>query len=200
MRTISVLLALFLIIGCNRDSGQPAKGEKGKPSAKKAPVLPDEPVDPLAAEISAMTPVEPVDPGKLEPFLPATLAGYGMEELASATIDFGESKRSFARRKYLNHGYYVIIDIHDAARIPNLYGDIAAAAGKSDETPEGHQKGVTIDGNPGCEKYDKLKLTGELSVMVAKRFIVTIESNYITAEALRKVYDGIDVKGLAALK
>ena len=196
MRTIAIFLGLVMLVGCNRDAGQPVKGGGTKEIAKTAP----EPVDPLTAEIDLMKPVEPVDPNALEAILPAKVAGYGVEELSSATTDFGEYKHSFARRKYVHGGYYMIIDIHDAARVPNLYADIAAGAGKSEETEEGHYKGVMIDGNPGFEKYDKLKQAGELSVMVARRYIVTVESNYITAETLRKIYDSIDVKKLAALK
>jgi hypothetical protein len=200
MRTISVLLALFLCVGCNRESAPPPKGEKSKEVAKKAIAPPEEPVDSLTAEIRAMTPIAPVDPAVLETFLPPTLGGYSVEELSSATTDFGEHKHSFARRKYDNNGYYLIIDIHDAARIPNLYSDIATRSKLDEDGLDGHHKGVTIDGNPGFEKYDKLNLSGELSVMVGKRYIVTIESNYIAPENLRKTYDGIDVKKLAALK
>src|SRR5438046_1704623 len=100
MRTTLVMLGLVLIIGCNREAGNPPNPpnkDGNKPVVKEQP---PEPVHPLVAELKGLTPVDPVDPAKLETLLPEKLPGYSMVEPSSATTDYGGLKYSFARKKY----------------------------------------------------------------------------------------------------
>lgn len=74
-------------------------------------------------------------------------------------------------------------------------------AGYEKETEDGFERSVNINGNPGWEKWDKGTKNGELSVVVAKRFLVQLEGRGIDdVNLLRTVLGQTDVKKLEGLK
>lgn len=74
----------------------------------------------------------------------------------------------------------------------------AVAAAFSQETTEGYNKGIKIGEDPGREEYKTAGKDGTLSVLVGKRFFVTIRGNNIEASELRQWWDRIDAQGLRA--
>jgi hypothetical protein len=75
------------------------------------------------------------------------------------------------------------------------------AAGYEKETEDGYEKSVTVGGNPGFEKWNSTSKDGELNLVVAKRFLVTIEGNNIAdARVLHDFAAKMDASKLAALK
>ena len=52
-------------------------------------------------------------------------------------------------------------------------------AGYERESSDGYEKSVNIGGNPGFERYNKANKDGELNIVFAKRFLVTVEGNNI---------------------
>jgi hypothetical protein len=75
------------------------------------------------------------------------------------------------------------------------------AAGYSRESSEGHEKGVTVDGHPGIEQWRISNNRGELTVAVAKRFLVTVEGSPLAdASALRAFTSAMNLGTLANLK
>ena len=75
------------------------------------------------------------------------------------------------------------------------------AAGYEKETADGFERSVMINDNPGWEKWDKDTRNGELSVVVAKRFLVQLEGRGLDdVKTLRTVLDQTDLKKLAGLK
>jgi hypothetical protein len=73
-------------------------------------------------------------------------------------------------------------------------------AGYERETDEGYEKAVTIDGNPGFEKWNTESKDGELNIVVAKRFLVTVEGRGIEdISVLHDVFSKLDTGKLAAL-
>ena len=74
-------------------------------------------------------------------------------------------------------------------------------AGYEKETQDGYEKSVTINGNPGWEKWDTGSKNGELSIVVNKRFLVQVEGHGVEdTKALKAVLDQTDLTKLAALK
>lgn len=74
-------------------------------------------------------------------------------------------------------------------------------AGYEKETQDGYEKSVTINGNPGWEKWDSGSKNGELSVVVNKRFLVQVEGHGVEdTKALKAVLDQTDLGKLASLK
>ena len=75
------------------------------------------------------------------------------------------------------------------------------AAGYEKETQDGYEKSVTVGGYPGWERWNKASKSGELNVVVEKRFLVQVEGNGIDdPKALHAVLDATDLKKLASLK
>jgi len=75
------------------------------------------------------------------------------------------------------------------------------AAGYEKETQDGYEKSVNIAGNPGWEKWDKTSRSGELNVVVGKRFLVQVEGHDLDdVKALHAVLEQTDLSKLASLK
>lgn len=75
------------------------------------------------------------------------------------------------------------------------------AAGYEKETQDGFERSVNVGGNPGWEKWDKTGKSGELNVVVGKRFLVQVEGRGVDdIKALHAVFDRIDLTKLASLK
>ena len=66
------------------------------------------------------------------------------------------------------------------------------------ETDTGSERTLEIDGNPAYEKYSNRngRITSELSVLVNKRFIVTLKGNGVDADDLAQVYEDFDTSSL----
>lgn len=73
-------------------------------------------------------------------------------------------------------------------------------AGYERETDSGYEKSVSIDGHPGFERWDSGSKDGELNVVVAERFLVTVEGQDIDdTSVLHDVFSRLDTSKLAAL-
>lgn len=74
-------------------------------------------------------------------------------------------------------------------------------AGYEKETQDGYERSVNINGNPGWERWDKSTKSGELNVVVNKRFLVQIEGRDIDdVKALHAVLEQTDLNKLASLQ
>ena len=74
-------------------------------------------------------------------------------------------------------------------------------AGYERETSEGYEKSVTIGGNPGFERYNTANKDGELNIVLAKRFLLTVEGDNITdTKVLHEFASKIDASKLESLK
>ena len=74
-------------------------------------------------------------------------------------------------------------------------------AGYEKETQDGYEKSTTIAGQPGYEKWNSEEKSGELTTMVGKRFLMSVEGRHLDdIKALRDVVSQIDLAKLAALK
>ncbi len=195
-------LALLLSAGCSRKE-KPTEGKELSKNpvtalgqiteaAKKA--------SEAAKEASEMKPVDPVSFNALLPLLPPAPAGWTAEEPRGETSSGMGFKVSDAERSYTKGDQRLHVKILDGAYNALIYAGVTMAAQFSHESTEGYEKGVTIDGNPGVEKWNKASKRGELSVIVGKRFLVEIDASPVEPDFVRTVYAGIDKGKLAALK
>lgn len=75
------------------------------------------------------------------------------------------------------------------------------AAGYSKESSDGYEKAVTVGGNPGFERWQQDSKSGELNVLVSKRFLVTIEGHDLAdTKVLNQFASAMDMGKLAGLK
>jgi hypothetical protein len=153
-----------------------------------------------AKEASEMKPVDPVGFNALLPLLPPAPAGFKAEEPRGETTAAMGFKISEAEQRYSKEDQSLHVKILDGAYNSFIYAGVTMAAQFSHESTEGYEKGVTINGNPGVEKWSKSSKRGELTIVVGKRFLVTIDASPVDSAYVRSIFGTIDVAKLAALK
>jgi len=97
----------------------------------------------------------------------------------------------------------VTAKITDTGRNQALVEPFAAAlAGDfTRETEHGYEKSIAIGDARGVERWDSGTKTGNLSIVVARRFVVEIDGSTIDSpKVLHDILDKIDLKKLADLK
>jgi type II secretory pathway pseudopilin PulG len=78
---------------------------------------------------------------------------------------------------------------------------MAMQMGYEKETTEGYEKSTQIRGQPGFEKWNSDRKDGEITMVVGKRFLVTVDADRIDdIQVLHDVVGRLDLDKLAALK
>jgi hypothetical protein len=74
------------------------------------------------------------------------------------------------------------------------------AAGYEKETDDGYEKSTVLNGHPGFEKWNDRRKSGELNLVVAKRFLVSLEGQRLTGMKQLQDFAGqVDFGKLAGL-
>ncbi len=205
-RTLVVLgaCALVLSVGCRKKEAPEAEGKELSKNPIAAFGQIQEAVkkaEQAAKESQEMKPVEPVHFSKLIELLPKAPSGWTADgDPKGETTNAMGFKVSMAEQSFSAEGKSLQVKITDGAFNAPLYTVITMAAQFARESTEGYEKGVTLDGNPGVEKWRKEGGDAELNVVVGKRFFVEIQGSGITPELVRKVWDSVDRAKLAGLK
>jgi len=153
-----------------------------------------------AKEASEMKPVDPVSFNALLPLLPAAPAGFTAEEPRGETTAAMGFKISEVERSYTKGDQHLHVKIVDGAYNAFIYAGVTMAAQFSRESTEGYEKGVTIDGSPGVEKWSKESRRGELTVVVGKRFLVSVDASPVEPDFVRTVFASVDRAKVTSLK
>ena len=145
-------------------------------------------------------PSEPVSFRDLQTAFP-TVSGWTMDkprgERMSAPVAFSQTET-----RYKNGDQTIEVKIVDSAFNQMLITPWAMflAAGYEKETDDGYEKSTTIAGNPGFEKWNDQRKDGELNIVVAKRFLVSVEGDRLTdMKQLQEFASKIDFAKLGAL-
>jgi hypothetical protein len=145
--------------------------------------------------------VQPVDFHELKAMLPASLPGMQRDEATGQSGEAMGMKGSSASAHYGDGASAGIrIEIADLGSLSGL----AALAGKFDpnmekETDTGYERTRRIDGQLVHERYDRRAKSGEVGVLVANRFSVTVDGSGVDAAALTAALKQIDLSSLAAI-
>jgi hypothetical protein len=146
-------------------------------------------------------PVDPVSFQQLQTALPDVAGwekGKPTGEKMTIPVPFSQTETT-----YTNGDAEVQVKIVDSAFSPLLAAPWAMfmAAGYEKETSDGYEKSVNVGGIPGFEKWNSDDKDGELNLVVAKRFLVTIEGNGIAnANVLHDFASKLDTGKLSGLK
>jgi hypothetical protein len=145
-------------------------------------------------------PSEPVSFRDLQTAFP-TVSGWTMDkpkgERMTAPVAFSQTET-----RYKNGDQAIEVKIVDSAFNQMLITPWAMflAAGYEKETDNGYEKSTTIAGNPGFEKWNDQRKDGELNIVVAKRFLVSVEGDRLTdMKQLQEFASKIDFAKLGAL-
>jgi hypothetical protein len=68
------------------------------------------------------------------------------------------------------------------------------------ESDQGFQKSVKVDGNPGLENWQKESQQADITLLVGKRYVLSIKTSNIPAEQVMKYVEALPLKKLAELK
>lgn len=203
MRILIAFALLAVLIGCGskKESEKVVEGEAISKNpvgfaAQMAKAGAD--LQSIQAELEKMKPVDAVSYTELLPFLPEPPSGWQGEKPKGQSNQMGDMKFSEAEREYTMGEKRMEVKITDWAFRQALYAPFFLMASFSQESTEGYNKGIKINDDPGREEYRNESKSGELSVLVGKRFLVTVKGNGIEAAELRQWWDRIDTKGLRA--
>jgi hypothetical protein len=142
--------------------------------------------------------IQPVDFHELKAMLPASLPGMQRSETSGQSGEAMGVKGSSATGRYSDGANATIsIEIADLGSLSGL----AALAGKFDpsmekETATGYERTTKANGQLVHERYDDRARSGEVGVMVANRFSVTVEGSGVDPGALK----AIDLASLATMR
>lgn len=146
-------------------------------------------------------PVEPIAFQTLQAHLPK-VSGWEMKEPEGERMTMPVPFSQIETR-YTKGGSRVDVKIVDTGFAQLLVApwSMMLASGYSRETSRGYEKATTVGGNPAIEKWNKDRKNGELDVLIAKRFMVTIEGRDIDdMKLLQDFASNFDFNAIAALK
>jgi hypothetical protein len=133
----------------------------------------------------------------LQDYLPEPLAGWNAKEATSQTAGaamFGGGLS--AERKYTKDKSYVTISI--MADSPVLQGMMGLFTNPMFATSDGG-KLERINRQKAIVKYNKEAQSGDIKIVVAKRFMVTIEGRKVSREDLVAYAKGINYKKMSKM-
>ena len=193
---IRLAVAVLLIVGCK--SAEQKQAEEALKQLAAAGTA-------VAAGLGgAAKAKEPVDFRELQGLLPENLPGMNRTNTGGEKAGAMGFIMSNAEARYEGeNGARITIKITDIGAVA---GVAALAAwgwtlGEIDkETSSGYERTTTVKGNKGYEKYDRDGKYGELSLMVAGRFIVEVDGNDVTVDAIKEALDKVDLGKLEQMR
>ena len=145
-----------------------------------------------------------VDFSKLIPLMPEPPAGWSAEKAEGSTTDAGDVNLTTVHRDYTKgtaeNAPVTSISILDTASSPELAQASTAGWNVTNTSTEGYTKSTTIDGNPGFEAFENDGKHGTLWLMIAKRYLLQIETREQDSKDLQEWLKRIDLKKLAEVK
>jgi len=145
-----------------------------------------------------------VDFKKLLPVLPEPPAGWVSDPAEGSTDDLGETQITTVHRDYSKGDGENVpttsISILDSVASPEYLESTIAAWNSDTADADGYTKSLTIEGMPGFETYENDGKHGSLWLVVAKRYILQIETTAQEPGELQEWLKRIDLKKLAEIK
>jgi hypothetical protein len=144
--------------------------------------------------------VQPVDFHKLKDMLPESLPGMQRKEAEGQSGEAMGLKGSSATARYSDAANgSITIEIADVASLSGLAG----LANKFDpnmekETDTGYERTRRVDGQLVHERYDRRSRSGEVGILLADRFAITVRGNGVDPEALTSALKQVDLTRLAS--
>ncbi|RYC68740.1 transposase [Spirosoma sordidisoli] len=197
---LAVLVLAVSLTGCGN------KEEEKKDEASVSAMGTMDAMKEMAAQAEEMGkngPVETVDFRSLKELLPEEADGLTRKEATGEKNGAAGFTVSTANGKYANSDESETIEISlvDGGGSAMMMGLAAWSMIEVDkETENGYEKTSTMGGNKTYEKYDNADKSGEIAMLVNKRFIVTAKGRGVSMEKLKATLDDVDLAKLASLK
>ena len=156
-----------------------------------------------AEEMSKKGPVKTVDFRSLKELLPAEVDGLTRKEASGEKNGAAGFTISTATGKYANAdgSETVELSLVDGGGTAMMMGLAAWSMIEIDkETENGYEKTSTVGDYKSYEKYDNADKSGEIAVLVNKRFIATAKGQGIGMDKLKAALEAVGLPKLADLK
>ena len=149
--------------------------------------------------------VNPVDFRELKALLPESIGDLKRSNLEGEKVAAMGMNISHANADYNDAEKNISIDIKitDLGSVSGLSGLAAYGWYMVDidkENESGYEKTMTYKGNKGYEKFNNKNKDGELSILVAKRFVVEVNGNNVSMDQMKAAVDMIDIGKLESWK
>jgi hypothetical protein len=145
--------------------------------------------------------VPPINFKALQAFFPE-LDGWTRGKPTGEKVSFG-IQISNAQVDYTKGDARIIMEITDSTFNQAFLAPFSMmlSSGYERETSSGYEKSARVAGMPGWAKWDRERKHGEVSALVAKRFLVEIDGRGIDGpEPLHALADKANLTGLEGLK
>ena len=159
----------------------------------------------LAEKAEEMQNREPVDPVKFDALI-ALLPEPGdwkADEPKGQTTNMAQWKISNASRSYTKgegqERSTIKVELVDGSYVPMVYAPFTMMSKFSQESTDGHTKGMKIDGQPAVEEWKKKSKRAKVVVLIDDRFLLTISGNNITPEIARDWVGKVGIGKISAL-
>ena len=198
MKTIKLLISLLAISMLLSNCG--AKKEEEKTEAKSVEDMVEN-ITKEAEKMSNEKPKEVVDAKLLKELLPSDADGLPRKEASSQKTGAMGFNVSTAEGRYKEGDSSIEVNIIDVAGTGALMGMAAWSMIDMDkETEDGYEKTTKYKGNKAYEKYDNKSKDGEIAVIVASRFVVTVKGNNVGIDKIKATLEDIDLGRLEDMK
>lgn len=197
-----MLISAALLTACGGKTEEEKQAEEAKVSMTDAMgALKD--MAKAAEDQQKNGPVKTVDFRALKELLPADADGLPRKEATGEKTGAMGFNISTAHGRYANEdgSERIEVDIIDTGGTGAMMGLAAWSMIEVDkETENGYEKTTEMDGNKAYEKYDNTDKNGEISVIVAKRFVVTAKGNGVSMDKIKDALKDVDLGKLADMK
>lgn len=157
----------------------------------------------MGAALAGGSQVEPVDFRRLKALLPETLGGWKRVNAEGSRTNVIGITSSRALASYADgKGGTLEVELVDMGSLTGVtalaFAWVTLEIDK--ESDDGYERTFALEGRKAFERYSRKEKAGELDVLVASRFVVTLKGRGVDAPAFRAAVAGLDLAGLDALK
>lgn len=157
-----------------------------------------------AEEMQNRPPAEPVNHRVLAEMLPDQAAGMPQTETegqTTNTMGFALSQREATYQDSTSQSR-ITISVMDYGAFPaiGMFGlGWVQGIDIDKETSTGYERTITYQGNRGFRKYDTQSRNGELSVIIADRYVVQVNGRDVEDDQLQSALQRVDTRRLATM-
>ncbi len=184
---LSLLLVLTVFVSCKSDSSADTAAEKTNEELKK-----------LEKSLESLKEGngEVVEISVLKDALPEKILGMKRTSHNGQRTGMAGIKIANAEARYEDGDKRLSISITDSGGLGAAFSMLAAWSEIEidNSSDEGYERTTMIDGKKAIEKFNHNTKQGEISVISADRFIISINSNNLSEKELRSVISEIKIK------
>lgn len=204
---VTLSIALFFIFGCGENKQNPENQTNKSESGDNKGDLENfaESMKNLSESFNEGKKVNPVDFRDLKSLLPEQIGilkrtNASGEKSSAMGINISKADADYREEQGNKR---IDIEITDLGSVTGLSAFAAYGWYMTEidiETDDGYEKTFTYKGNKGYEKYNNKYQNGDISVLVAKRFVVEINGDNVSMDEMKAALDMIDIGKLEGMK